>query len=642
MLTDLLQTYGQLLLFAFFASLALSYVLTPPVMSLCRVLKIMDEPNDRRIHTKPTPRCGGLAVFAAFSGTLLLLISVVNFPQINEATREFVTRVLPVTLPLIVLGMVDDRWEISPLVKLLGQLTVAGLAWASGMQIGKFMGNEMHLALDVSLTVLLYLGAMNAYNLIDGMDGVAGGLAAITSLGLCGLNVVVGNEGMAAISLAVTGACLGFLRYNFHPARIFLGDTGSLYIGFILMSLTLGSQSRATATVLFIIPLLTMGVPMIDTGLAIWRRSVRKAIYPERKGKVSRADKDHLHHRLARKGLTQRRVALLLYAIQASVFIIGLSWVFLQNYRIAIFTVAFFVGSYVVLRYLASLEMTDSGRWIVDGIRRPGRLQLYNSCMPFLDVLFLSGSLALLAWLLSADFKLLGLNRLIQETAAPVIGVPMIFIWATRYYRLQWTRARAVDFFYFGLVAFAGVAIGVAISPLPLQHSLRHTLLFTLVILSLSIPFLLFLRIFPRLVQDMLHLYERQHSTPEQKGNRVLIYGAGYGFTLITRAESFEGTQSRRHYRLVGLIDDDPNLKERVIHGHPVLGIGMDLVELCIEHEIDEIIVSTTLQPHSLEHLMEVSDQLDLKVSQSQFANKILRERHAPALKGEVELALEP
>lgn len=633
MISEHLYLFSRLLLFSFLSSLTLAFLLTPPVMGLGRWLGMMDEPNERRIHTRPTPRCGGLAVFMAFTTTMFLLTTVVKFAPINPELCRWIQTILPVTIPLLLLGLIDDKWEISPLVKLLGQLTVAVFAWTAGLQIGKMMGFGIPPLVDLGLTVFLYLAAMNAYNLIDGMDGVASGLAAITSLGLCGLNIVLGNEGMAAVCLALTGACIGFLRYNFHPARVFLGDTGSLYLGFLLMSITLGSQSRSTAAILFIVPILTMGVPMIDTGLAIWRRSVRKAIYPERKGRVSEADKDHLHHRLARKGLTQRRVAITLYAIQATLFGIGLLWLLLQSYRMAIFTVAFFVGSYVLLRYLASLEMTDSGRWIVDGIGRPGRTQFYSSMLPFLDILFLSGSLVILSWLLAPDFRQLALNRVIREYAAPIIGGPVILLWATKYYRIQWTRSRALDFFYFGLIALTGIVFGVAVSPIPLQYTLRHTLLFTQLLISTAVPCMLFLRIFPRLAQDMLHFHERQASTwEEEKLPRVLIYGAGYGFTLITRAESFEVTSKRRQYHLIGLIDDDPQLRGRVVHGHPILGALQDLETLCIQHDIDEIIVSTSLKQENSERLMEVADLLNLKVTKSIFANQILRDRHVESL----------
>jgi len=624
---DKIQSYIELLAFALLSALVISYLLTPAVMKLGFLLGMVDEPGGRRIHENPTPRCGGLAVYLAFAATLALMCCAVRFPQIKEPAWIWAQTVLFAGTPLIVLGLIDDRWEVRPHVKLLGQIAIAAFAWNQGFRLEKLLGVEIIQALDLGATIFLYVAGMNAYNLIDGMDGVAAGLGAITGLGLAGLNLMIGNESMAAFCLALTGGCLGFLRFNFHPARVFLGDTGSMFIGYVLISLTLGSQARSTAVIMLIIPLLTMGVPMIDTGLAIWRRSVRRAMYPEKGGKVSVGDKDHLHHRLARRGLTQRRVAGLLYGLQAVVFLVGLLWVFLQSYRLAIFTVGFFAGSYVLFRYLASLEMTDSGRWIVDGIRRPGRMQLYSSLMPFMDVTILGVAFLFFSWLFSPDYPGLALNILVREAAAPVVGGPLIFIWAARYYRPQWTRARALDFFYLGLIATAGILVGFVVSPLPLQHSLRETLIFCLVFLTLTIPPMVTLRAFPRLVQDMLHYHERQKREQDSQNlNRVLVYGAGYGYTLITRAESFADTARREQYHLVGLIDDDPFLKNRMVHGHQVLGGLKDLRRLVEEQDIDEILVSTILDPENEDRLMGIAEEMNLRVKQSLFNSQVLRD----------------
>lgn len=621
------KTYFALMTFALFCALVLSYLLTPLIIKFGFAFGFIDQPDERRIHKDPTPRCGGLSVFIAFSLTALLLCCVNLFSLGSPSNHQWVTSVLLVSLPLIGVGLIDDRWEIKPLFKLLGQLVVGLLAWEQGLNLGNLLGMPIHVGLDMAATVFLYVAAMNAYNLIDGMDGVAAGLGAITALGLSALNLILGNEMMAALCLALTGACLGFLRYNFHPARVFLGDTGSMYIGFLLMAMTLSSQSRSTAVIMLIIPLLTMGVPMLDTGLAIWRRSVRRAIDPKGKCRVSCADKDHLHHRLARQGLTQRRVAVLLYSIQALVFGVGLLWVFLQNYRMAIFTVAFFVGSYVGLRFLASLEMGDSGRWIVDGIRRPGRMQLYGSLMPMMDIVILSISLVLLSWLLVDQCPQLAMGRLVRETAAPVVGGPMILIWATRYYRLQWTRARAIEFFFFGLIATAGLLIGIAISPIPLQQSLRLTLLISLVLISFAVPPMITLRAIPRLAQDMYHLYDRRQKTSaDENKNRVLIYGAGFGYTLISRAESFADSARRKEYFLVGLVDDDPNLRGQMINGTTVLGTGNELDRLIKAHDVDEILVSTLLSPENTSRLLETAENLNVRVTQSLFQDQVLRE----------------
>ncbi|MEX2605973.1 MAG: hypothetical protein WD708_01400 [Kiritimatiellia bacterium] len=613
--------------FALCCSLVISYLLTPLVIKIGFAFGFIDQPDERRIHKNPTPRCGGLSVFFAFSLTAILLCCANLFTLSRPSNHLWVTSVLMVSLPLIGIGLIDDRWEIKPQYKLLGQFLIGLLAWEQGLNLGNMLGMPMTVGVDMAATVFLYIAAMNAYNLIDGMDGVAAGLGAITALGLSALNLILGNEMMAALCLALSGSCLGFLRYNFHPARVFLGDTGSMYIGFMLMAMTLASQSRSTAAIMLIIPLLTMGVPMLDTGLAIWRRSVRRAIDPKGKSRVSTADKDHLHHRLARKGLTQRRVAMILYAIQAAVFGVGLLWVFLQSYRMAIFTVAFFVGSYVGLRFLASLEMSDSGRWIVDGIRRPGRMQLFSSLMPMLDILILSSSLLVLSWLLSDTCPQLAIGRLIRETAPPLVGGPMILIWATRYYRLQWTRARAIEFFFLGLIATAGLLIGLAISPIPLQQPLRFTLLVALVLMSLTIPQMIFLRAIPRLVQDMYHLYDRKQKTiDDETKNRVLIYGAGFGYTLITRAESFADSARRKDYFLVGLVDDDPYLRGRLVNGHAVLGTGAELEQLIKAHAVDEILVSTVLSPENKQYLLETADKMNVRVSQSLIQNQVLRD----------------
>ena len=273
MTPDKIQSYIELLAFALLSALVISYLLTPAVMKLGFLLGMVDEPGGRRIHENPTPRCGGLAVYLAFAATLALMCCAVRFPQIKEPAWIWAQTVLFAGTPLIVLGLIDDRWEVRPHVKLLGQIAIAAFAWNQGFRLEKLLGVEIIQALDLGATIFLYVAGMNAYNLIDGMDGVAAGLGAITGLGLAGLNLMIGNESMAAFCLALTGGCLGFLRFNFHPARVFLGDTGSMFIGYVLISLTLGSQARSTAVIMLIIPLLTMGVPMIDTGLAIWRRS---------------------------------------------------------------------------------------------------------------------------------------------------------------------------------------------------------------------------------------------------------------------------------------------------------------------------------------------------------------------------------
>jgi len=617
------------LVFTLLASAAMGVLFTPLAMRIGFKLGLVDMPGGRREHEKPTPRSGGLAVFSAFQLTLYFLAQYLTNDFSRQGFHLWHLHVFIGSSLVLSIGMIDDRFEIRPSIKLLGQFAAAALAWRLGLRLGTLTGVPLPEFVDFAATVFLYLTAMNAYNLIDGMDGVASGLGAVTAVGLAGLNLLMGNLNMAAAALALAGACIGFLRYNFHPARIFLGDAGSMLIGFLLLSLALGSHARSAAAVLLLVPVMTLGVPMIDTVLAIWRRSVRKALTGS--GKVSVGDRDHLHHRLARRGLTQRRVAGILYGIQAALFGFGLLWVFLQNHRLAIFNMAFFAGSFVLLRYVATLEMSDSGRWIVDGIRKPGRRRLFSSLMPVLDVAILLAGFAIVHAMGMDVFVHISFRRTLREITPLMIGGLVILLWATHFYRPMWSRARAVDYFYFCLAVVAGTLICLSLSLFPQYHTTQETLIYGIVYLAVTGPFLVGMRLLPRLAQDLFHFHFRKAG--ENKAcplPRALVYGAGYGYTLLSRAESFEDSSKRRNYKLLGLIDDDPMLAHLYIHGHEVLGSLNELPRLIESLRINEIMITTTLKPEHEKQLLKLAGKHNLKVMRCLFEQHILREASLP------------
>lgn len=609
-------------------------VFTPVAMRIGRRFGLMDVPGGRRQHLTPTPRSGGLAVFGAYHLTFYIFCFLSLSCKDAPGFQLWSIQVFWVSLVVLAFGLLDDRFEVKPLTKLLGQLIASAAAWLLGLRLESLIGIPLNTLVDFSATVFLFLAGMNAYNLIDGMDGLASGLATITAGGLGSLNLLMGNPEIAIACLALAGACLGFLRYNFHPARVFLGDAGSMLIGFLLIALTLGSPGRSAATVMLIVPLLTLGVPLIDTGLAIWRRTLRKSYTPGTR--ISQGDQDHLHHRLARSGLTQRRVSVILYSIQATVFMIGMVILFGQNHRIAILTTTFFVSTYVLVRYLASLEISDSGRLIVDGIRKPGYRKLFASLMPFMDISFLLLGFYLAHAVGYGIFLRLSLGRLIREVAPLVVAGPVILFWAANFYQPMWTKARATDYFYFNLIAAVSVVIGISMSPLPTHHTLQETLVFTMVYSLLVLPLIVGLRTFPRLVQDLLHFHLRQskrHGNNLQK--RVLIYGAGFGYTLLNRAESYDDSRHRKYYHLAGLIDDDPDLRNRKVHGHPVLGTFSDLPRLLRSLAIEEIVVTCTLPPDRLAALTDLARSHQLRLRQNLFTETVLVETAEPPVPGD-------
>jgi hypothetical protein len=202
----------------------------------------------------------------------------------------------------------------------------------------------------------------------------------------------------AVVMLGFAGACMGFLRYNFRPASIFLGDTGSMFLGFALASIAIATGSKGTMLASLGVPLLAVGIPVFDTMLAVWRRSIRAlapaAVFGGVRG-LMRPDAEHLHHRLKRRGLNQYQVAVLLYIINAALVLVGLVSMIFRDHALGIFLLAFVVGAYVVVRHLAEVELWDTGRVLIRGLARPERKVAAFFFYPIADVITLLFALGL-------------------------------------------------------------------------------------------------------------------------------------------------------------------------------------------------------------------------------------------------------
>lgn len=299
-------------------ALLTTLITTPFAHKLAIRLGAIDYPDKRRINTTPIPRLGGLAVFAGLCTALiveLVGIKVFGWPAIliPHPSMNINYPLLGVSFIIIVItGAVDDVKQLSPKAKLLGQVLAGCVAAAAGLLIGRIVnplatGGELALGwLAYPITVIYLVAFANIINLIDGLDGLATGISGIAALTMFSFAILSGQSDAAALAIALAGACLGFLRYNFHPARIFLGDSGSLLLGFALGTISLLSVSRTAALTSLIVPLIVAGVPIIDTLSAIVRR-VRAHV------SIGQADKGHIHHRLIQEGYDQRQAVLLIY-----------------------------------------------------------------------------------------------------------------------------------------------------------------------------------------------------------------------------------------------------------------------------------------------------------------------------------------
>jgi UDP-GlcNAc:undecaprenyl-phosphate/decaprenyl-phosphate GlcNAc-1-phosphate transferase len=289
-------------------SFILAFLLTPLLRDLARSRGWVDKPdNDRKLHQGPIPRIGGIAIVVAYCGSFAVLLSL-GLPKstaINDAL-PFVLNLLPAAAVVFATGLLDDIVGLSPWQKLTAEILAAVVACSGGIQIHGIAYHPISPYLGVPLTVVWLVGCANAFNLIDGLDGVATGLGLLATLTTLGAALLHGAPGLVIAMAPLAGALLGFLRYNFNPASVFLGDCGSLTVGFTLGCCAV-MWSHKSATVLgMAAPLMALCIPLRDMSLSILRRFlVRRPIFS--------ADRGHIHHRLLDRGLTPRRVALLLY-----------------------------------------------------------------------------------------------------------------------------------------------------------------------------------------------------------------------------------------------------------------------------------------------------------------------------------------
>lgn len=294
-------------------SALVSFFLTPLARRLAFHLKAIDLPNDRKIHKEPMPRLGGVAVFGGFCAPWLAFYLLENRVTETFHNYERLTLALMTGAAMMLgLGVLDDVRGLNARQKLPFQILTACALYFSGYQI-TFLSNpfgaEIYLGwLSLPVSVLWIVAITNAINLLDGMDGLVAGVTACIALSLAIINILNDRIFVALITLALTGACLGFLPYNFYPARIFLGDSGSLFIGILLGCIGIISLFKATTATIVIVPVILFGLPLFDTTAVFIGRLIRG-------DPVFSADKTHVHHRILRLGWSQRQAAVFLYAV---------------------------------------------------------------------------------------------------------------------------------------------------------------------------------------------------------------------------------------------------------------------------------------------------------------------------------------
>lgn len=287
---------------ALIIALLASFLLTPYIKQLAVKIGAVDKPDKRKVHTQVMPRLGGLAIYLA-----TMLAIVCSMP----ITRDLLGILLGGTW-IVIVGVLDDKYSLPARVKLAGQVIAAVILVAFDVKIewlNNPFGGYFYLEyLSVPFTVFWVISFINVVNLIDGLDGLAAGVSGIASITVILVAVHQGYFPVATLTAALAGGIIGFIHYNFNPATIFMGDTGSMFIGYMLAAISIFGAVKSAATIALLVPAIALGLPIMDTAFAILRRySNGRPIF--------QPDKGHLHHRLLAMGLSQRQAVLLMYGI---------------------------------------------------------------------------------------------------------------------------------------------------------------------------------------------------------------------------------------------------------------------------------------------------------------------------------------
>ena len=350
------------LLATFFLSLLSAFVLTRYVRDFATAHGWVAVPTqERHLHSNPLPRLGGVAIFLSFSCCLsVAVLWMLNHPRGHSplSAETMLTILVPASL-VFLLGVYDDVRGVGPYFKFSVQAIAASMLFMGGLRIVNipvlFGTHQLPWFIGLPITVLWVLAITNAFNLIDGLDGLAAGSALFSTLVAFVVALLYGPSLVAVMTIALAGSILGFLRYNFNPATIFLGDSGSLFIGFLLSAMALYGAQKAPTIIAVAIPVVSFGLPILETALSIIRRLISGR-------PVFTADREHIHHKLLQHGLTHRQVVILLYGVSAVFALLSLFLLWPTGSSLGLVLAVLGIGIWIGVQHLGYLEFGELAR----------------------------------------------------------------------------------------------------------------------------------------------------------------------------------------------------------------------------------------------------------------------------------------
>lgn len=609
----------------FLLAAGISLILTPLIIKLALKIGAIDKPNSRKIHKMPTPRLGGVGIFISFIFTLIIIQYF--FPETNifSLNNKLDILLIGTSLTLVlILGICDDVRNLKPGQKFLFQIIAATLIYTSGFQISTitnpFSGDLIELGvLSYPLTILWITGITNAFNLIDGLDGLATGIAVIAGLTISAISLLNNDITSAVIGIILAGSLFGFLRYNFNPAKIFLGDSGSLFVGFSLAVLSIQSSTKGSTAFSMLIALLALGVPIIDTLMSMLRRmlawflpgqqiksSITKKLYS-----MFLPDKRHIHHQLLAFGFSQRTTVLVLYLV-SSAFGVCAVLVTAGSLNTSLIFIGIVIFLAVAARKLGYNEIALFRNGIL--LRFYSLTILKHSVLRFcLDTLFIIAALMLAYVLTVSTYLPVFFNPGIPEllTITGIVIVQLIAFISGGLYKRKIVLLGLGDFLQIFKVVITAVLLTVLIlnfSPF-LSAASRLD-----VFMMLDFYFLISMVAGSRVLFHALnYLFNRESA----KGKKVLIYGADWK-GMIALQTLLQSEQTKKIP--VGFLDDDPEMEGQYMNGYPIYGGHWKLEGLLKKGMFDEIIMTKEKTGFEiLKRIRKVTDRYNVPIQVSKI-----------------------
>ena len=574
----------------------ISLFLTRFSIKMLRRNGFVAEMGSRHIHKKVIPTAGGIGMIAAFAFSSIVYNLWVKFfntsPEIKLIPYDFF---LPAMM-LFFIGIYDDRFGMRAIIKLCGQIAAALLAWYCDIRLECIFGFMLPDYASCAATILWFLIFINAFNLIDGLDGLASGLAVLAGLTMAAVLMISHQWTAAIMAISVAAACLGFLRYNFHPAKLFMGDTGSMFLGYVLAAIGLITSNLNTSFFAILIPAMACGVPLIDTALAVWRRSTFKILKKQSWREIMSADRSHLHHRIldAYHG-NQSRTAILIYILALLISTVGIVSSIIVDTLPMLAVLLIVITLIIVLRKFAVVEIYNSTEIVFKGLAIQRRGVFLNILHPVYDLIVINGSFFLAIIL----FENNGNERdFLYRTviSALILTLSMAFC---RIYRIYWLRAGVIDYLRLAYSITLGFIIVLVVNIVLNKYcGTRWSLILLLPTYLMVMMLILGERIHLRSLQLIMSNYYRA-SWFNKNSVPIILFGASEQINAYSNYSSL--SYNKRNEKIVGIIDNDIALHGLDVYGYRVLG-NLNMLESIYQQKKFCKIVVTASKVFRIDH----------------------------------------